>query len=187
MAKHLNHRQRWQRRAWTSRTLLTAAATPKETATASAIATPTAPAPTPTTATTATATTCSGHHAFKEPTTTFTETMVLKEEPSGRPAATGFSLSVICSQASRAAMPYRSVDIEAAVGEELETLSVAVSEMWTLFPRKRKRRRQDGRRRTHKADEFCSVSRSVQFDKFTYERGDGSWSRSEHWREEGHP
>lgn len=63
--------------------------------------------------------------------TILTLTTAENGEPSGSPAMTGLSLSVICSQASSAAMPYRSVDIDAAVGEELDTLSVAVSEMCT--------------------------------------------------------
>lgn len=57
--------------------------------------------------------------------------MVAKVESSGSSAITGLSLSVICSHASRAAMPYKSVDMDAAVGDVLATLSVAVSEMCT--------------------------------------------------------
>ena len=50
----------------------------------------------------------------------------------GSASRKGFSLSMICSQQFITAMPYRSVEEEAAVGLELGTLSVLVSEMWIL-------------------------------------------------------
>ena len=50
----------------------------------------------------------------------------------GSASRNGLSLSMIWSQQFFTAIPYMSVETEAAVGLELGTLSVLVSEMWIL-------------------------------------------------------